>query len=99
MTSYRYKAFISYAHADEAFVARLHQRLESFVVPKALRQIPTQRRLGTVFRDRDELAAGGSLSTHIRDALNAAEYLLVVCSPASVNSRWVNQEIESFIEL
>ena len=29
--AYRYTAFISYAHEDEAFAASLHRRLERFV--------------------------------------------------------------------
>ncbi len=95
---HRYKAFISYAHEDEAFVTRLHQRLERFVVPKALRRSPGERRLGTLFRDRDELASGGNLSTRIVQSLHDSEYLIVVCSDAAADSRWVNREIEVFTE-
>ncbi len=97
--AYRYKAFISYAHEDAAFAASLHARLEKFVIPKALRTKPTYRRLGTFFRDRDELASGGSLSTSIVGALESAEYLIVICSATSARSVWVNREVETFLGL
>ena len=96
--SYRYKAFISYAHEDEAFAASLHRRLERFVVPKQLRtSVSTGRHLGTLFRDRDELASGGRLSTSIVEAIDDSEHLIVVCSPASARSEWVSREIEAFL--
>lgn len=97
MPDHRYKAFISYAHADEAFAASLHDRLERFVVPAQLRGIDAGRRLGTFFRDREELASGGSLSQRILDAIEDAEYLIVVCSDAAARSTWVNREIEAFL--
>lgn len=93
----RYKAFISYAHADEAFAAALHERLERFVVPSQLRSSSTGRRLGRLFRDRDELASGGSLPERILDALADSEHLIVVCSTASARSSWVNREIDLFL--
>ncbi len=97
--SYRYKAFISYAHEDEAFAASLHRRLERFVVPKQLRSVTSARRLGTFFRDRDELASGGRLSTSIVGAIEAAQFLIVVCSEASARSEWVGREIAAFLRV
>jgi hypothetical protein len=99
MPAHRYKAFISYAHADEAFAASLHDRLERFVVPAQLRGVDAGRRLGTLFRDREELASGGSLSQRILDAIEDAEYLIVVCSDAAARSTWVNREIEAFLRV
>ncbi len=97
--SYRYKAFISYAHEDEAFAASLHRRLERFVVPKQLRRVNSTRRLGTIFRDRDELASGGRLSTSIVSAIEEAQFLIVVCSDASARSEWVGREIAAFLRV
>jgi tetratricopeptide (TPR) repeat protein len=57
------------------------------------------RRLGTFFRDREELPAADDLSALVREALADSEALIVICSPAAARSRWVNAEIEAFREL
>ncbi|WP_445192270.1 toll/interleukin-1 receptor domain-containing protein [Sphingomonas sp. Tas61C01] len=100
----RYAAFISYSHADAAHVAWLHNRLETYRMPRALVGTetafgPLPRRLPPIFRDRDELPASGDLGGELRNALGAAESLIVVCSPAAARSRWVNEEILSFKRL
>jgi len=96
--SYRYQAFISYAHADEASARWLQKKLEAYRVPKRLRQEHPElpRRLYPVFRDRDELASGNDLSQAICDAMADAAALVVICSPAARASRWVNEEIRKF---
>lgn len=98
---HRYAAFISYSHADAAHVRWLHNRLETYRLPRALVGTdsafgPVPRRLPKVFRDRDELPASGDLGGELRAALGAARSLIVVCSPAAARSRWVNEEILSF---
>ena len=56
--SRRYKAFISYSHADEAHASWLQRALERYRTPKALRRsrpdLPA--RLYPIFRDSAELA-------------------------------------------
>jgi len=94
----RYKAFISYSHADDAFATRLHERLERYRLPQRLvteRQL-SGNRLGVIFRDRDELASSSSLTETIREALADSECLIVLCSPDSAVSHWVNAEIDAF---
>jgi len=98
---FRYRAFISYSHRDELFSRRLHRRLEAYRPPrKALEGLkdpsPWHARIRPVFRDQEELASSDSLSDAIQDALNASEVLIVLCSPASAKSRWVNEEIRHF---
>jgi len=92
----RYKAFISYSHRDSRVATWLHRRLEGYRLPKALRPRMREQRLRPVFRDRDELASSAALSGSIQAALDASEALLVLCSPAAVASRWVNEEIGYF---
>ena len=101
MTVKSYKAFISYSHRDEAWVAELHKSLETFKVPRQLAgtrgahgEIP--EKLFPVFRDRDELSSSSDLSEKVREALDHSAALIVVCSPESAQSKWVNEEIRYF---
>jgi tetratricopeptide (TPR) repeat protein len=98
MTHKKYKAFISYSHADESWARWLHKALETYRIPKRLVQkykLPGNR-LTPIFRDCDELASSGSLSNVIQEVMANSEYLIVVCSRNSAQSRWVNEEIRKF---
>ena len=94
----RYEAFISYRHvpADEAAAKRVQHALEGFRIPRALRR-DERRSLGRLFRDEDELPASASLTDEISRALCDSRYLIVVCSPDTLSSAWVNLEIEAFL--
>jgi len=94
--AYKFRAFLSYSRKDEAAVQRLHRRLEAFDIPRALRK-ENVRRLGRVFRDKDELAAAAELGAELTEKINATEFLIVCCSPAAAASHWVNAEVEAFI--
>ncbi|MDR1320584.1 MAG: TIR domain-containing protein [Gracilibacteraceae bacterium] len=100
-TAFRYKAFISYRHTDpDMQVAReLHRRIESYGIPGAARRSSGMKKMGRVFRDQEELPTSISLSQDINDALRESEWLIVVCSPRLVQSRWCLKEIDTFIEL
>jgi hypothetical protein len=93
----RYRAFISYSHRDAVFAARLHRRLEGYVLPKRLGA--AGRRLTPIFKDREELPAAQDLSVQVRAALAASDCLVVACSPDAAASPWVGREIELFREL
>lgn len=98
---YRYWAFISYSHHDVRAAVQLHRWLERYVVPRRLvgrasPDGPLPRRLFPIFRDRDELPSSAELGGVIHRALSASRYLIVVCSPRSATSRWVNEEIRQF---
>ena len=102
--SERYSAFLSYSHADQKVASWLHRRIESYRFPRALRGHdsafgPVPKRLPHVFRDRDELPASGDLGAELRAALADARFQIVLCSPHSAHSRWVNEEILSFKRL
>lgn len=90
----RYRAFISYSHRDETAARRLHRRIESYRPPKRLSGAP--RRIAPVFRDREELATSSDLPGRLKEALDGAENLVVLCSPAAAASRWVNEEVALF---
>lgn len=101
MGSERYRAFISYSHQDEAFARWLHRQLEAWRVPRDLvgRRTPVgevPRSLRPIFRDRDDFAGGASLRQATREALAVSEFLIVLCSPASANSGYVDEEVRQF---
>ncbi|MEP7703146.1 TIR domain-containing protein [Paraglaciecola sp. 25GB23A] len=96
-----YRAFISYSHSDKAIAKWLHSELERYRLPKKLignhtALGPVPKRLSPIFRDVDELPASGNLGTELQDALTRSLFLIVICSPASARSKWVNEEIRQF---
>ena len=101
--SYKYAAFISYAHADEAVAKRLHNALETYPLPKDMRRWnnkdDNRSRLSPIFRDVAELTAHHSLTEKIREAVKTSRFLILLCSPAAKNSHWVNEEIKLFREI
>jgi hypothetical protein len=101
---YKYLAFISYSHCDEYWARWLHKGIEGYRVPKPLVDGPGQNgpipsKIFPVFRDRDELASSADLPAALHDALSQSAHLIVLCSPAAAQSRWVNQEITEFKRL
>jgi tetratricopeptide (TPR) repeat protein len=98
---FKYRAFISYSHADEVWAKWLHRRLESYRVPSRLvgRQTAkgiVPRRIGRCFRDQVELSAASRLGETLQQALRDSQALIIVCSPRSATSHWVNEEIKYF---
>jgi len=98
---YKYWAFISYSHADAKWGDWLHAALETYRVPTRLVRnakpdgaVP--KRIFPVFRDREELASSASLGENIQNALSLSRALVVICSPRSAASRWVNEEIKLY---
>ena len=100
----RYWAFLSYSHDDRREAERLHRALESYRIPRRLvgRSGPlgiVPMRLHPVFRDRDELTASGHIGAVVEAALASSRALIVLCSPASAGSPWVDAEIAAFHRL
>lgn len=91
----RYRAFISYSHADARFAAWLHHRIEGFRLPPTIGEVAGER-LAPVFIDRAELPAAPDLSAQVKQALADSAALIVVASPRARASRWVDQEIALF---
>lgn len=96
-----YWAFISYSHKDSVEAKWLHQQIERWRLPVAIRAQVRPRfgevsRLFPVFRDRDELPNSANLGQNLAQALDASRTLIVICSPRSAGSRWVNEEVLHF---
>ncbi|UPT63827.1 MAG: toll/interleukin-1 receptor domain-containing protein [Hyphomonadaceae bacterium JAD_PAG50586_4] len=100
----RFAAFISYSHRDEEIGDWLHRRLEAYAVPSQLvgrtsSVGPIGKRLGKVFRDRADLSAAHDLGREIREGLEQSDALIVLCSPRSSGSKYVQEEICTFKKL
>jgi WD40 repeat protein len=88
-----YDVFISYSHATERPVAiALQKALSQFAKPwyklRALR----------AFRDDASLSANAALWPAIQKALDDSKHFLLLASPESANSEWVQKEIKYWLE-
>ena len=99
MSSSQYTAFISYRHQtpDQEIAKKLHQMIETYTVPAALRQ-DGARHPGKVFRDQEELPLSADLGRDIEAALDNSDWLICICSPRYLQSKWCLRELEYFIE-
>ena len=102
--AFKYKAFISYSHQDKKWGDWLHKKLETYKVPKGLIGKQTgagivPKTLFPIFRDREELPTSHQLGKVIGQALRDSSHLLIICSPRSAKSQWVNEEIKEFKRL
>lgn len=100
----RYRAYLSYSHADRAWADWLHKALETYRVPSRLVGTETAagiipRRLIPIFRDRAELASAADLAARIDEAMQRSDNMIVICSPRAAASRWVNEEVLAFKRL
>ena len=75
------KLFISYAFDDRPIAHRIVQRLRA--------------RGADVWSDQFELQPGNSIVEAVRDAVRSSDYILVLLSPRSVKSAWVQNELSS----
>jgi WD40 repeat protein len=87
-----YAAFISYSRAvDGRLAPRLKRALEGFGKPwYRLRAI-------RVFRDDSSLSANPGLWGSLTGALDRSDYFVLLASPGSAASEWVNREVEYWL--
>lgn len=97
--SYNYYAFISYSRKDEAWAKWLQKKLEQYRLPTVLRKEESTlpKKIQPIFRDKTDLTTG-QLTTALHDELNLSKKLIVLCSPTSARSEWVNKEVQGFID-
>jgi WD40 repeat protein len=84
-----YDAFVSYSHLqDRALAEALQLELQRFACPwyrpRALR----------IFRDTTNLSASPGLWLSVEQGLNASSWFVLIASPASASSAWVQRETE-----
>jgi len=90
----KFDAFLSYDKADAELAEALQSGLQGlFRHPMRLR--PYMR----VFRDRTDLRpSAASLGEKIQRALLSSDHLVVILSPSSAKSRWVDHEIAMWLD-
>ena len=99
MTAYPYDAFISYSHKDMRWGRWVQERLERYRLPEDLQADSACAKTSLrIFRDQTDLA-GVELQASLRRELEASRYMIVICSPYSASSPWVNDEIRYFKSL
>lgn len=96
---YKNYAFISYSHANARWANKIHSQLEQYRLPAHLRKKyrDTPARAYPISRDRTNLY-GSKVWSAITKELDESQYLIVVCSPESARSTWVNEEVQYFID-
>ncbi len=100
-SAFEYRVFLSYSHRDKAWARWLQDALEAYRIDPDLvgRETPAglvPTTLRPIFRNREPLAADDSLTEQTLAALQASQYLVVICSPDAATSRHVDEEIRRF---
>lgn len=95
MNDARFDAFVSYSHDDEGIARRLAERMSRYRVPQGLGLSPRRLR---IFRDVERLTAHPSISEALRDRIRASDHLVLLASPVSALSRYVDEEAGTFLQ-
>ena len=99
--TFKYYAFISYSHKDQEIAKSLQKKLNHYHLPSKLQKshpyLP--KKLKPVFMDESNLVAKGTLKEALQENLDNSNFLIVICSPNSAQSEYVNDEVDYFIKL
>lgn len=95
-----YSAFISYRHTepDASIAGHIQRQLERYHIPKAIQKSTGTKKIGRVFRDKEELPLSNNLGDDIEEALQNTDFLIVICSPRLMESVWCQKEISLFLQ-
>lgn len=100
MTDYKYFAFISFQSSDAKDAVRLQHAIESYRLPAVLcKQTNVPRRIRPLYCYLNDMHAGEELMQELKERMEQSRYLIVVCSPRSAQSVYVNSGIDYFISL
>jgi WD40 repeat protein len=90
---FTYDAFVSYSHQDDGDLApALQVALQRFAKPWY------QLRALRVFRDEASLTANPALWASIEQALARSRWFVLLASAGAARSRWVNRELQWWLE-
>ena len=104
-TTFKYHAFISYkrGEADEKYARWLQRKLEGFRIPTETAGAPDggspfDAKKFKVFLDKTDLGSHAVLNAGLEKSLGQCRNLIVVCSPRSAASPFVDDEVRFFQE-
>lgn len=97
---YKYFAFLSFQSANAKEALQMQRALETYRLPYAVsRRHGLPRKLGQCFCYLTDISLREELMHELQARLAESKYLIVLCSPQSAKSTFVNGGIERFIEL
>lgn len=99
--SYSYFAFISFQNADAKEAVRLQHTIESYRLPAVLckQDASIPHRIKPLYCYLNDMHAGEELMQELKQRMEQSRYLIVVCSPHSAKSVYVNNGIDYFVSL
>jgi hypothetical protein len=80
-TTHKATVFVSYSHADSSFVDRLVEDLKKGNI--------------NVWIDKWMIRVGDSITGRVNEEISSSDFLIIVLSASSVNSKWVREEINT----
>lgn len=97
-----YYAFISHSSLDQKMAFWLRDQLEKYRIPTSVQnevyaEFKGVKRFKPCFAYQTDLA-GGDLNKSLKKELSDSQYLIIICSPESAKSDYVNKEARHFIE-
>ncbi|MBO4857346.1 MAG: TIR domain-containing protein [Treponema sp.] len=97
---YTYSAFISYSSKDEKVAKSLWKKLERYRLPAVLQKQHTDvpERMH-IFLDQGDIVPGDTVENALSRELADSKKLIVVCSPNSARSKYVELEVKNFLSL
>lgn len=98
---YNYFAFISFQNKDAREAVRLQHAIESYRLPAVLckQDSSLPRRIKPLFCYLNDMHAGEELMQDLKQRMEQSRFLIVVCSPHSASSAYVNSGIDYFVSL
>ena len=98
--AYKYFAFISFQSADAREAVRLQHAIESYKLPAVLcKQHNVPRKIKPLYCYLNDMHAGEELMQELKFRMEQSRYLIVVCSPRSAQSVYINSGIDYFVSL
>lgn len=98
--TYTYFAFISFQSTDAREAVRLQYAIENYRLPAVLcKQAKVPRRIKPLYCYLNDMHAGEELMQELKSRMEQSRYLIVVCSPRSAQSLYVNSGIDYFVSL
>jgi len=99
--AFKYRAFLSYSRADAGVAARVRSRLEKFRIDRDLvGQVtpvgPVPEAIRPIFHSQHDFFTRPSLGAATAEALASSAAFIILASPHSAQSKYVNKQVRLF---